>query len=259
MAADETLDHYSEADESTRLTRSMHGRLELLRTQELIRRFMPPPPARVLDVGGATGVHARWLASDGHAVHLIDPVARHVEAAMSIAGVTARLGDARSLEVPSASADAIVLLGPLYHLSERADRALALSECRRVLRRGGVLFAAAISRYLTLLEFGTTGRLSGDRVAMTRSVITSGTYAGEAGFVSGHWHTADELASEVNAAGFGNVAVFGIEGPTWPTMDAIGEDEFDGLRDAALQSACLVEQDPHMVNASAHLLAVATA
>jgi 2-polyprenyl-3-methyl-5-hydroxy-6-metoxy-1,4-benzoquinol methylase len=93
--------------EDTRLTRSAHGRLEFLRTQELIRRFRPGPV--VLDVGGATGIHARWLARDGHQVHVIDPIPTHVSAAAVIPGVTASIGDARSLSRPDSSVDTVML------------------------------------------------------------------------------------------------------------------------------------------------------
>lgn len=71
----ELEDHYGvDLIEDTRLTRSPHGRLEYLRTQELIRRWLPRPGASVLDVGGGTGAHAAWLASDGHTAHVVDPV-----------------------------------------------------------------------------------------------------------------------------------------------------------------------------------------
>lgn len=63
-----------ETSDSTRLTRSPHGRLEYLRTQELLRRTLMSPPARILDVGGGAGVHPQWLAADGYEVHLVDPV-----------------------------------------------------------------------------------------------------------------------------------------------------------------------------------------
>lgn len=121
-------DRYREED---RLSRTAHGQLEFLRTQELLRRHLPPAPARVLDVGGGPGVHARWLAEDGHVVHLVDPVARHVEQAAARHGVTAALGDARALDQDDGSVDATLLLGPLYHLVDPADRLAALREAVR--------------------------------------------------------------------------------------------------------------------------------
>ena len=91
-------------------------------------------------------------------MHLIDPFAGHVEAARrgSDAQATAPLasaevGDARELAADDASADAVLLLGPLYHLVEPDERARALAEARRVLRPGGVLLAAAISRFASTL------------------------------------------------------------------------------------------------------------
>lgn len=57
--------HYDEGREQGRL-RKGGGLLELLRTQDVLRRFLPKPPAKVLDVGGAAGVHAEWLAADGY-------------------------------------------------------------------------------------------------------------------------------------------------------------------------------------------------
>lgn len=83
-------------DEGSRLTRSRHGQLEFVRTQELLRRLLPRVPARVLDVGGGTGIHARWLADDGYDVHLVDPVPGHVTKA-------AEHGSPRPLGTPAGS------------------------------------------------------------------------------------------------------------------------------------------------------------
>lgn len=125
------IEHYTDLLESTRLTRSPHGRLEYLRVQEIVRRTLPTH-ARVLDVGGATGVHAEWLARDGHQVHVVDPVPEHVEEAARIPCVTASVGDARHLREEAGSQDVVLLFGPLYHLTEPADRRRALRAARLV-------------------------------------------------------------------------------------------------------------------------------
>ncbi|MEA5361317.1 class I SAM-dependent methyltransferase [Amycolatopsis sp., V23-08] len=249
--------HYATGPpETSRLARTPHGRLEYLRTRELLHRFLPGH-ARVLDVGGGTGVHAAWLAGEGHTVHLVDVVPGHVATASAVPGVTARVGDARQLAVDSAAWDVVLLLGPLYHLVDAADRARALAEARRVLRPGGLVAAAGISRYLSLLETGAAGTLTDDRVAPIRDVVTTGAYDGHVGFVPTHWHTATELHDELAAAGFTGTGVYGVEGPAWPALDEAGLTAFDSRVEAALRAARLAERDPHLVHASAHLLALA--
>ena len=256
MAA-EFAEHYATDPEQQRLFGTPHGRLEFLRTQELLRRVLTPS-ASVLDVGGGTGAHAEWLARDGHAVRLIDIVPAHVEAAAQLAGVSAAVGDARDLPVEDHSVDVVLSLGPLYHLVDAEDRARALAEARRVLRPGGVLAAAGISRYLSALELGANGDLSSDVLASVAEVIADGRYDGHAGFTATHWHTADELRAEVAGAGFAAVTVYGIEGPVWSALDAAGLAEFSARVPAALRCARLVETDPLLINTSAHLLAIGT-
>ena len=138
---DDVLRYYSKGQEQNRLL-SRHA-LERERTQELLTRYLPPAPAMVLDVGGAAGVYALWLAKLGYAVHVIDPVPLHIAQAKAASSdqpehplASAALGDACRLDWPDASADAVLMLGPLYHLTERADRLQALREGYRVLKPG---------------------------------------------------------------------------------------------------------------------------
>src|SRR5918999_1269085 len=140
--------YYDQAPEETRLEVGP-SQLEELRTRELIERYAPAPPATVLDVGGAAGAYAAWLADKGYTVHLVDAVPRLVAEARRRSSSPARpiasceIGDARSLPFPPASAEIVLLLGPLYHLTAAGDRARALAEASRVLEPGGLLFAAA--------------------------------------------------------------------------------------------------------------------
>src|SRR5690606_28986165 len=122
--------YYDEGAERDRLTAGEES-LELVRSKELLERFLPPPPAEVLDVGGGAGVYATWLARRGYRVHLIDPMPLHVEQATAVSTAqpehpfAVSLGDARQLPAADVSVDAVLLMGPLYHLTEGADRSSA--------------------------------------------------------------------------------------------------------------------------------------
>ena len=235
-----------------------HNRLELLRTRELLLRQLPIPPAVVLDVGGGTGVHAAWLAGRGYRVHLVDVVPEHVRAAVEHGLVTAEVGDARRLRQADASVDAVLLFGPLYHLVGRAERIAALVEARRVLRPGGVLLAAAIGRFMAVLDWAQSGGLTADVAAKLMPVLSTGVHDPTLGFTDAFFHTATQLQQEVAEAGFADVRVLGIEGPAWTIVDAPGNDA-DARLDSALRCAQLTENFAEIVDASAHLMAFATA
>jgi SAM-dependent methyltransferase len=111
------------------------------RTVEIIARWLPSPPGVIADLGGGPGRYAIWLAERGYRVQHRDIVPLHVEqTAAATAGypaVTTAVGDARDVDLDEASVDAVLLLGPLYHLADRRDRVRALGEARRVVRPGG--------------------------------------------------------------------------------------------------------------------------
>ena len=252
---DEIRTYYEGGVELGRLE-SGYSRVEFLRTKEIVARFLPSPPVRILDVGGGPGVYSAWLAEQGHDVHLVDATRLHVQQALERAEgrFTAVEGDARSLDEGDRSCDVVLLLGPLYHLTDRADRLAALREVHRVLRPGGFVAAAAISRFASLLDGLYGGYLSDPTFwPIVEQDLADGQHrsVGEAvAFTTAFFHRPEELAAEVEEAGLELAGLFGVEGPGWLLVDR--PDSFEDI----LRVARAVEQEPAVIGTSAHLLAV---
>src|SRR5262245_61803516 len=117
----EILGYYQAGQEAGRLENPF-SRWEKVRTFDLLDRFLPPAPAVVLDVGGGAGAYAFPLAQRGYVVDLIDPVPLHIEQAKELAASglpsprSLQIGDARAIPCADGAADAVLFLGPLYHL-----------------------------------------------------------------------------------------------------------------------------------------------
>jgi ubiquinone/menaquinone biosynthesis C-methylase UbiE len=245
------------------------GALELARTQALLERYLPTPPAVVADVGGGPGRYAVWLAARGYRVHLVDPVPLHVEQARAAARerpdtalASAEVGDARALRLADESADAVLLLGPLYHLPERADRVRALAEARRVCRRGGLVVAAAISRYASTLDGLRGGYLEDPAFAVVAAGdLRDGRHRNPTGdpayFTTAYFHRPEDLAAECTAAGLTHEATLAVEGAAWLLAD-LDARLADARRRAVLLAAlAALETEVTLLGVSAHLLAVA--
>jgi ubiquinone/menaquinone biosynthesis C-methylase UbiE len=265
---DEVLGFYGLGLEQGRLEADYFP-LERARTQELILRHLPPAPGVVLDVGGGAGAYSFWLAEAGYEVHLVDPVPLHIEQADTVSRARARgrlasvrVGDARELPFPDASADAVLLLGPLYHLAEREDRLRALREALRVLRPGGLVFAAAISRFASLID-GLRGPLFDDAAfaGIVERDLRDGQHRNDTGearyFTTAFFHQPAELAEEVTAAGFALGDVLALEGPGAQMPDFARRWADPAARERLLAFLRRVETEPSLLGVSPHLLAVA--
>uniref|UniRef100_A0AAU2JZG8 Class I SAM-dependent methyltransferase n=1 Tax=Streptomyces sp. NBC_00049 TaxID=2903617 RepID=A0AAU2JZG8_9ACTN len=258
-------DFYTEYDEASRLQSTATGRLEFQRTRDLLRQYLPPPPARVLDVGGGPGAHAGRLVRDGYEVLLVDPVPQHVaQARAQVPGCSAELGDARHLALPSHGFDAVLLLGPLYHLATRTDRLRALSEARRVTKPGGPVAAAGISRHSLMQDYTVSAGLTPELLAgEVAEVVRTGSYDGSRGFTVAHFHTAAELTQEAVDSGLTAVRTHGIEGPGWAYVVAAGRCAGQEVAGAfladAVATARLADEQGVFTDASAHILVAGTA
>jgi SAM-dependent methyltransferase len=263
---DTVIGHYESSHEEDRIVAGL-GRLELVRTQEVLRRHLPPAPAEVLDVGGATGVHAAWLVEDGHRVHVIDLAPRHVDRVRSDLGPfgeTADVGDARHLDADDDSYDVVLLLGPLYHLTEHSDRAQALQEAGRVVRPGGLVGVAAISKFASLFDGLARGFLfDPDFRPIVEADLAEGQHRNpdqrEHWFTTAFLHDPHDLRAESEESGLAILDLVGIEGLAGWLGNLADRWETPEGRETILYSARAVESEPSVLGLSGHLLAVARA
>jgi hypothetical protein len=154
------------------------------------------------------------------------------------------------------------VLGPLYHLVERANRLAALDEARRVVKPAGLVAVAAISRFASLIdglvrEFLFEPEFRG----IVRHDLADGRHANPDNrphwFTTAFFHHSDELREEITDAGLEVVELVGVEGIAgWlPHLDARWRRDAD--RETILEATRLIEAEPSLLGLSAHLLAIA--
>lgn len=259
--------YYNRGREQDRLTRET-GKLELARTQEIILRYLPKPPLTVMDIGGGAGIYALWLAALGYSVHLVDMMPLHVEQALKASEnqpgrplASAEVGNALGLDFDDASADAVLLFGPLYHLPARADRIKALREAYRILKPGGLVFTASISRFASFLDGLTRFFLADPYFAkLVERDLVDGQHRNDSNqpgyFTTAFFHHPDEIRAEVAEAGFQVEASLAVEGMAGflPDFDRYWDD--DVLRERLLDFLRTIESEPSMLGATGHLLTV---
>jgi SAM-dependent methyltransferase len=171
------------------------------------------------------------------------------------------VGDARDLDLDDAAVDAVLLLGPLYHLRRRADRIRALHEARRVVRPGGPVFVAAISRWAPRLDGVLTLRLYESRPEL-RELVNEVERSGwmppvASDSFSAYCHRPRQLRAELRAAGLQVVDLVSVEGLAF-TLDDLDQRMRDPLaRGVVLETARAVERVPELLGIGPHLLATA--
>jgi ubiquinone/menaquinone biosynthesis C-methylase UbiE len=240
--------------------------LERIRTQELVSRYLTSNKMSILDVGGGTGIYSFWLSEQGHEVHLVDASAKHIGQAHQhsiTTGLTLeslRVGDARTLEFEDECFDAILMFGPLYHLTEREDRIKALSEAKRVLKAGGLIFTAAISRYASMMD-GFHYNLVQDPnfINIMFQDLSDGQHRNIEGknyFTTSFFHLPEELELELIDAGFHSIDLFAIESfaEIIPNMrDQLVNNEYKNL---VLETIRKIEQDKAIMGISPHIMGI---
>jgi SAM-dependent methyltransferase len=156
---------------------------------------------------------------------------------------------------------AVLLLGPLYHLDRRADRRKALAGAARVVRPGGPVFAAAISRWAARLDGVLRNRLY-ESSPLAEALLTGSERTGRLpplspGGFTGYTHRPGQLRAEITASGLRLTDLVSIEGPAFLLSD-LGERLADDQdRRVVIETAAALERVPELLGIGPHLLATA--
>ena len=264
---EEILKYYNDSGvESYRLDRDS-SQLEKIRTQIIIERFLSKDPLKILDVGGGAGVYSFWLKQKGHEVHLLDPSPVNLEHARRKSNESGTRidaiveGIAEDLPYEDDSFDMILFLGPLYHLTERNERIKAIEEAKRVLTKGGYIFAAAITRYASLFD-GFMRDLVADPafVSILQQDIKDGQHRNKTNnfqyFTTAFFHHPKELKEELSDAGFKEIKILPVESFGWLVPDFEEKWKDEKFRELLLKTINTVEEDEMLLGVSAHLVGV---
>ena len=271
---DEIYEFYNNGAEIGRLERGL-GKVEFLRTKEILARYVDTGKV-IYDIGGGIGMYAAWLAKNGNEVHLIELAENAVEYAkanmMQDCQFVAETGDARHINRLDESADVVLLMGPLYHLRDRKDRMQTLRESLRVLKKGGLLVAAGISKFSSMTwALSVYGEKKNENLVeflddpvffnMIKGEMTTGDHIRPKEYskfiAESYFTTAEEMKAEIAEAGFAVEKAIAVEGCIWFTPHREEKWEDETSRERLLDIVRMTESEPEMMGMSPHFLVVA--
>ena len=254
---------YNQASEETRLNKGM-GIFEFERIKVLIEKYLQNNSLKIIDVGGGTGKYSEWLAQKGHEVHLVEPVSKHIKIAQdrnkkSKKKFHIHQGESRNLPFPNNYADLVILHGPLYHLQREEDRALAISEAKRILKNGGIILGFAINYTASTLA----GLLSGlihkkTFFEMCRDELTTGLHHQPVDFpwilAEAYYHNPKQLESEFLHPDLQHLNLYAVEGMAW-----LDKDYFSNMLDKKKSKTLaelinITENDKSLLSFSPHMM-----
>lgn len=239
-------------------------RLEFEVAKRNLRAFLSPA-SLILDVGGGPGRYAITLARDGHEVTLADLSSACLELAREKArqsGATLKAfvhTDACELSAfKDDDFDAVLCMGPLYHLLEESGRVQTVNECLRVLKPEGRLFATFITSYAPLIRYVRKNPEALGQGYDPRAYLPSGTHRSDA-FVTGvpdaHFVHPFAVQPFMESFGLETLKVTGLEGVAMgreQALNALPAETFARWVDLTYETA----SDPVTWGASEHLLYV---
>ena len=254
---------YNKASEETRLEKGM-GVFEFERIKSLIEKYLSTSSSKIIDIGGGTGKYSEWLAKKGHEVHLVEPVAKHLQLAENRTKklknkFSVHLGESRKLDFPNNYADLIILHGPLYHLQRKEDRVLSIMEAKRVLKNGGIILGFAIN-YTASTLVGLLNGLIHKRsfFEMCKNELTTGIHNPPDDFpwllAEAYYHKPEQLKEEFSHQDLTYLNIYAVEGMAWLDKDFFANMLNDKKRKNLIELLQITENDSYILPFSPHMM-----
>ncbi len=233
---------------------------------DLTWRYMTrhlPPAGSILEIGAGTGKYTQALCRRGYSVTAVDLSAALLERCklrLEASGLQQQVqlvvADARDLQaLPTTAFDAVLLMGPLYHLVFEEDRREALRQATDHLSDGGLLFSAHLSRLGVIGDFIRRTPAWIERKEEVRSLLDQGRRPDDQprGGFRGYFAHVSEIKPLHEAFGLQTIVLAGVE----PAISA-DDESYNKLqtpqRDLWLDLLEEVSTDETTIGASRHLL-----
>ncbi len=264
MSNTEKIQRYYDQQIDREWTRLERHPMEYAVTWRAMQEYIPHS-ADVLDIGGGPGRYSLELAKAGHKVTMIDLSATNVAFAQGKAAednVTLACYQADATDLAAfgdASFDAVLLMGPLYHLIEEGQRNRAVREAMRVLRAGGILFSAFINRFALIIDALVKDQISLIKMSTDRLMLrpTDGIWRTEdfgEGFTDSYFIHPQEIKPFMEGHGLSTLRLMAVEGLELMTrVRPLPDEVFRRLVDLQYDLGV----DPVMWGYAMHLLYVA--
>lgn len=244
-----------EYDEWPRLERH---RIEFDITKRYLDEYLVGTSLKVFDIGGGPGRYAIYLAGKGHQVTLLDLSKRHILIAMEEAakqGVELEAcihGNALELADYDRDYDAVLLMGPLYHLTDLKDRQKAIEEALLRLRPGGLIFAAFISGYAPVHD-NLKYLYELDSPEGVLAYISGAPNPPDSGFTTSYFCSPQEARDLMAGFGLKELAFAAVENilcTKEQEINALPEEQYQNWLEVCYQ----LGRDPNLWGAGEHLL-----
>ena len=260
--------YYKHFDEKNRLQNDNSGKLEFLMTMSILEKNLPAlsdgAELSVLDLGGGAGVYSFPLAKKGYKVTLADLSETLLEQAKKQKEedkvdnlISCDQVNATDLSrYKDSSFDVVLLFGPLYHLTEKAEREKCAGEIRRVLKTGGKVFASFIPYLSGSIALVQRFCWCPDQVDINtlEECFDSGKFKNlsDNGFQEGYYPPSEEIEKLFTANGFEKQLLRSIRGFGYEKEDVIFKfknklvfSKLLGLIDSTAEDKSIIEMCGH--------------